>query len=280
MIFMDEDNQIDNETLESEEKAVETTASDVASEDVATPAAVEGNFWDSFEDASLKENGSVRKFKSVEALAKSYVGLQRKLGERPVATKPPENATPEQLAAWRSLKRGGIENEADYGFKPSVELENFDATNIGKALFESGADRDLYNNVMNEVFKAEENRRLVERRSREDGEATLRDEWHEDYEVNMRAAKMFVKNRFPEVYQGLELTDAFRIPSVARMFKQLNELTADGEIRIQKAATESYEARLRSIETSDAFKNEWHPGHRDAHKAWRDLMVERTTRRN
>lgn len=276
---MDEDKQVENETLEEKEEAVETPAIDVAGEDAAPTVTDEGNFWDSFEDASLKENGSVRKFKSVEALAKSYVGLQRKLGERPVATKPPENATPEQLAAWRSLKRGGIENEVDYGFKPEVELENFDAKNIGKALFESGADRDLYNNVMKEVFKAEENRRMLERRSREDGEAELRDEWHEDYEVNMRAAKMFVKNRFPEVFKGLEMTDAFRIPSVARMFKQLNELTADGEIRIQKAAAESYEERLRSIETSDAFKNEWHPGHRDAHKAWRELMVERTTNR-
>lgn len=236
------------------------------------------NFWDSFEDASLKENGSVRKFKNVEALAKSYVGLQKKLGERVNYAKPPENATPEQLTAWRSLKRGGVESEADYGFIPEKELEGFDAGVVGKALFESGADKDMYKNVMGTIYNAEASRRAMELKVREDGEAELRDEWNEDYEVNMKAVKMFVKNRFPDVYKGLDSTDAFRIPAVARMFKQLNELTADGEIRIQKASNESYEERLSAIEKSDAFKNSWHPGHKEARRAWCDLISEKASK--
>lgn len=264
---MEENEQIENAEPEKQEQT--------QNEPVEAP---ESNFWDSFEDASLKENGSVRKFKSVEALAKSYVGLQRKLGERAVPNKPPENATPEQVSAWRSLKRGGIEREEDYGFVPEQELEGFDTKHLGKALFESGADKDMYNNVMKTMCAAESERRLAERKVREDGESELRDEWNEDYEVNMKAIKTFVKNRFPEVYKGLSDTDAFRIPSVARMFKQLNELTADGEIRIRKAAVESYDERLKSIENSDAFKNSWHPGHKEARRAWTSLIAERANK--
>lgn len=277
---MEEENP-QNETEEQvTDNVVDTPETEEAQEDTRTEETPKepANFWDGFEDVSLKENGSVRKFKTVEALAKSYVGLQKKLGERVNYTKPPENATPEQMTAWRSLKRGGIESEADYGFIPEKELEDFDASVVGKALFESGADKDLYKNVMGTLYGAEAARRARELKAREDGEAELRDEWNEDYEVNMKAVKMFVKNRFPDVYKGLSDTDAFRIPSVARMFKQLNELTADGEIRIQKATKESYEERLSSIEKSEAFRNEWHPGHKDARKAWRDLIMEQTAK--
>lgn len=235
------------------------------------------NFWDSFEDEDLKQNGSVRKFKTVEAMAKGYVGLQRKLGER-VATKLPDNATPEQVAAWRSMKRGGVEKEADYGFMPEEELEGFDASKMSKALFDAGADKDLYNSVMKSVYGMEKERRMLERKVREDGEAALREEWNEDYELNMKAVRMFVKDHFPEVYKGLDSTDAFRIPSIAKMFKQLNELTADGEIQIKKAAQESYEERLRNIEKSAAFNNEWDPGYKAARKAWRDLIAEKASK--
>lgn len=237
-----------------------------------------GNFWDSFEDESLKENGSVRKFKSVEALAKSYVGLQKKLGER-ATHKLPDNATPEQVKAWREIKRGGVEAPEGYGFEAPEDLKDFDTGRIGKALFDAGADKDLFNSVMGDVCKAEAERRFAERKVREDGEAELRDEWNEDYEVNMKAVKMFVKSRFPEVYEGLSNTDAFRIPVVARMFKTLNELTADGEIRMKKASEASYEERLRSIETSAAFNNEWDPGYKAARLAWRNLIAEKAAKK-
>lgn len=268
---MEEDTQVEDTALSQEQDTNNEQQEETKQEATAS------NFWDTFEDAGLKENGSVRKFKSVEALAKSYVGLQKKLGER-AASKPPENATPEQMSAWRSLKRGGIEREEDYGFVPDKELEGFNPSVVGKALFESGADKDMYKTVMNSVYNAEADRRTMELQAREKGEAELRDEWNEDYEVNMKAVKTFVKNRFPDVYKGLSDTDAFRIPAVARMFKQLNELTADGEIRIQKAAIESYEERLKSIESSDAFKNSWHPGHKEARKAWCDLISEKSAK--
>lgn len=268
------------EETQAEEAIVDNQAQTEETPDVVTdkPEGAEPNFWDSFEDAALKENGSVRKFKNVEALAKSYVGLQKKLGERVNLTTPPEGATPEQMKAWRNLKRGGIEAESDYGFVPEKELKGFNPSSIGKALFESGADKDMYHNVMKTIYGAEEARQLEERRVREQGEAELRDEWNEDYEVNMKAVQMFVKNRFPEVYKGLSDTDAFRIPAVARMFKQLNELTADGEIRIQKATQESYDERLKSIEQSEAFNQAWHPGHNAARKAWLDLIAERSNK--
>lgn len=275
---MEEETQTEETIADNLENAEANSQTDNTVETKADEAVKNDNFWDSFEDASLKENGSVRKFKSVEALAKSYVGLQKKLGERPVYSKPPEGATPEQLAAWRSMKRGGVETEEDYGFVPSDELEGFDASVVGKALFESGADKDMYKNVMDTLYKAEAGRRLMERKAREDGEAELRDEWNEDYEVNMKAVKMFVQNRFPEVYKGLSDTDAFRIPSVARMFKQLNELTADGEIRIQKATEESYEERLSALEKSEAYRNEWHPGYKEARLAWRNLIMEQASK--
>lgn len=272
----DNEDVIDNEPVptpvEPEEPATGGGKAPEEPEEPAEPTH-KSEFWDDFEDEALKEDRNVRKFKSVESLAKSYVGLQRKLGER-VSPHPPKGATPDQLAAWRSTKRGGIESEEEYGFVPPGQYNGFDATPMSKSLFEAGADRDLYNKVMSDYYKMEEGRRLSERKNREEGEAALRDEWNEDYEVNMKAVKTFVKQRFPEVYKGLEETDAFRVPVVAKMFKQLNELTSDGEIRIAKATRESYEERLKSIETSPAFRNEWDPGHKAAKAAWMNLISE------
>ncbi len=272
---MENENTDNEEVIANEsEAAVESAATEKtpAAEEAAEPTH-KSEFWDDFEDESLKEDRNVRKFKNVEALAKSYVGLQRKLGER-VSPHPPKGATPDQLAAWRSTKRGGVESEEEYGFMPKERFEGFDATPMSKSLFDAGADRDLYNKVMTDYYKIEEDRRMAERKNREEGEAELRDEWNEDYEVNMKAVKTFVKQRFPEVYQGLENTDAFRVPVIAKMFKQLNELTADGEIRIAKATRESYEDRLKSIESSPAFRNEWDPGHKAAKAAWMNLISE------
>ncbi len=279
---------MENDTTDNDEvievKDTEATGADNTPEEVAEPAVEEtgeparkSEFWDDFEDEELREDRNVRKFKSVESLAKSYVGLQRKLGER-VSPHPPKGATPDQLAAWRSTKRGGVESEDEYGFRPTERYEGFDATPMSKSLFEAGADRDLYNKVMSDYYKMEGDRRLAERKNREQGEAELRDEWNEDYDVNMKAVKLFVKQRFPEVYQGLENTDAFRVPVIAKMFKQLNELTADGEIRIAKATKESYEDRLKNIESSAAFRNEWDPGHKAAKAAWMNLISEFSSR--
>ena len=251
-------------------------------------AAEDAHFWDDFSDEGLKGNPSVTKHKNVEALAKSYVELSRKLGSKGLAPLP-EDATDEQREARKALRRGeNIKSPSDYSFKLSEEdaqVFRADSTNafnpdaVSAALFEAGLDDEAHTAAMRELCALERSRKNAVAKEISDGEQQMRDEWDEDYDVNMKANELFMARRFPEAHKALAPTGLYKLPVVARMLKAMNEMTQDGEIRIQRAAEKSFDEQLSAVTSSDAYRNAWHPDHDKAVARRTDLIQQMAHRR-
>lgn len=305
----------ENETTESESTETETTGSESTSAGTTggaqerveslsrkseSPAADESGdsqtiservrtasgekFWDSFTDEALKNSPSIRKHANVEALAKSYVELSRKLGQRGDVPLPPD-ATPDQIEARRALRRGeNVKSAEDYSWRLSADdasrfITGTDLKGIEDSLFKAGLDNETYTAAMENIAKAERAKGEQFRAAMAKSEQALRDEWNEDFDINMRANAMFVARNFPEVHDWLTKTGMYYDKNVAEMFHKLNEMTADGEIRIKHATEKSFEDRLSELTKSDAYKQTWHPDHDKAIRARTELMMEMAERR-
>lgn len=249
-------------------------------------SAGDGNFWDSFNDEALKNNPSVRKHANAEALAKSYVELSRKLGQRgdiPL----PKDATPEQIEARRALHRGeNIKSVEDYSWKLSAAdardmLPDADRAfeGIAKSLYDAGLDDETFSAAMKGLTANAKAQKAEIEAAYAKSEAELRDEWNEDFDVNMRANKMFVSKNFPEVHSFLEKTGLYADKNVAQMFRRINEMTADGQIRLERATEKSFEDKMAELTKSDAYRQSWHPDHDKAIAARTKMILEMADRR-
>lgn len=244
-----------------------------------TPA----RWTDALKDEALKDSRSLAKFNDVDGLAKSYIELSRKLGSRGLMPLP-EGATAEQIAAHRALKRGeNIREPSNYSFHATEADRQFapDVDNFSNLLFNAGCDDETHTAIMGSVLQQA---RAVNQKVADESkvaiaqaEEEMRTEWGEQYAVNRKAVDLFM-NKFPEVKNIFDESGLIHVPEIQRMIFKLNQLTADGEIRFQQAVDKSYDERLKDIENSPDFKNEWSEGHKAAKRAWVDLLMKRTAR--
>ena len=158
------------------------------------------------------------RFESPAALAKSYKDLTARLssGELKATKPPPDNATPEQIAAWRA-EHGLPPNAAAYvdglslgDGKVKGEAEN--------ALLASFADQavngywtaDQYNQAVGWYFDMQD--RVAAQRDHADANfmheasADLMREWGREYVTNRNAIAQFFDRSFPEDFKESLLT--------------------------------------------------------------------------
>jgi hypothetical protein len=158
------------------------------------------------------------RFDSPAALAKAYKELTVRLssGDLRATKPPPDNATPEQLAAWRA-EHGLPQSAAAY-----VDgLQLGDGTVPGEAeeaLLASFADEalkgrwtaDQYNRAVGWYFDMQD--RLAAQRDQADAafkhqvSADLLREWRHDYATNRNAIAQFLDRSFPEDFREALLT--------------------------------------------------------------------------
>jgi hypothetical protein len=158
------------------------------------------------------------RFDSPGALAKAYKELTTRLssGDLRSTKPPPDNATPEQVAAWRA-EQGLPQNAAAY-----VEgLQLGDGTVPGeaeKAMLASFAEEamkgrwtaDQYNQAVGWYFALQD--RLAAQRDHADAafkheaSADLMREWGHDYAVNRNAIAQFFDRSFPADFREALLT--------------------------------------------------------------------------
>lgn len=268
----------------NEAKADETEKTVVVEGDSVEENKNASNWFDGISDESLRSNPNVTKHASVEALAKSYVELSKKLGAKGLAPLP-EDATPEVIEARKVLKRGeNIKSANDYSRKlsndESEEIGGVDyAKNISQMLFDAGCDDETHTAVMNAFVNSERERVANTRKEIENCENLLKDEWNEDFDVQMKANEIFVSKHFPEVHEQLLKNGGYKVPAIAKMFKQLNEMTKDGEVRIQKAAAQNFDEQLKEIESSKAYQNPWDEGHKAAVSRRTDIIMKMAEKR-
>src|SRR5229473_1132430 len=158
------------------------------------------------------------RFDSPAALAKAYRELTARLssGDLKATKPPPDNATPEQLAAWRAEQ--GLPQSAT-AYVDGLQLGDGTVTGEAeKALLASFADEalksrwtaDQYNRAVHWYFDMQD--RLAAQRDHADAalkheaSADLMREWGHDYATNRNAIAQFFDRSFPEDFRETLLT--------------------------------------------------------------------------
>jgi hypothetical protein len=158
------------------------------------------------------------RFDSPAALAKAYKELTVRLssGDLKATKPPPDNATPEQLAAWRAEQ--GLPQSAT-AYVDGLQLGDGTVTGEAeKALLASFADEalksrwtaDQYNRAVHWYFDIQD--RLAAQRDHADAafkheaSADLTREWGHDYATNRNAIAQFFDRSFPEDFRETLLT--------------------------------------------------------------------------
>lgn len=149
------------------------------------------SFWETFEDAGLKAHPSVTKFTTPEALAKSYVDAEKRLGAPPdqlirLPTKPDDKA------AWDEVySRLGRPEKADgYGIKlPENATEEMKAVSgkLAETAHIAGLSpaqlRPLVDLLQAEANSAQTQAVAARETETRETQATLRKEWGAKFDV-------------------------------------------------------------------------------------------------
>jgi hypothetical protein len=227
------------------------------------------------------------RFDSPAALAKAYKELTVRLSSGDLkATKPPaDNATPEQLAAWRA-EQGLPQSAAAY--VDGLQLGDGAVTgDAEKALLASFADEalkgrwtsDQYNRAVGLYFDMQD--RLAAQRDQADAafkhqaSADLMREWGHDYATNRNAIAQFFDRSFPADFREALLTARLPDGSVLANHPTLNKailevarsINPSGAVLPNAAAggLSNVESRIAEIEGkymraphgSDLWKSYW-----------------------
>jgi hypothetical protein len=182
----------------------------------------EERFPESWRDHLAGSDKAFRKtldrFESPMALAKAYKELTARLssGDLKATKPPPDNATPEQVAAWRAEQ--GLPQDAT-AYVDGLQLGDGTVTGEAeKALLASFAEQamkgrwtaDQYNQAVGWYFALQD--RLAAQRDHADAafkqetSADLMREWGHDYPTNRNAIAQFVDRSFPADFREALLT--------------------------------------------------------------------------
>lgn len=258
------------------------TATETMSAEAATHCEPVAKWYDSLDD-ELKTNPNITKHKDIGGLAKAYVESVKKLGQKGF-TPLPDNATAEQRAAYNAIRRGeSIKAPEDYSWGKGTADENRDiVVGFKQALFNAGADSYMANEVLSTLKDYETQEALRQEAHAEKvygAEAEkLRNEWGENYAVNLKANDILL-GKYPEAAHVLKALGVDKMAGVQLMLHHLNTLASDGQIKLNEARTKSIDERIDEITNSDAYKHEWHPGHKAARAQRAQLIMELTSKR-
>jgi hypothetical protein len=182
----------------------------------------EERFPESWRDHLAGSDKAFRKtldrFESPTTLAKAYKELTARLssGDLKATKPPPDNATPEQIAAWRADQ--GLPQDAA-AYVDGLQLGDGTVTGEAeKALLASFAEEamkgrwtaDQYNQAVGWYFALQD--RLAAQRdhadaaSKQEASADLMREWGHDYATNRNAIAQFFDRSFPADFREALLT--------------------------------------------------------------------------
>lgn len=188
---------------------------------------------DIFADQSLRSSKQLAKFKTADALAKSYVELESKLGQK---NEPPKDgAGPEEWERFYTSK-GRPQSPAEYKFDA---IDGFDVPDVyydslKKYFYDIGLDsrqankmnRLLAENYLNSVKMQNEsnaqNKQKAEQEHKaalEEAESTLHQAWGLNYDVRLNQARRFLTdNGGDDVIQHLEDIGVASDPVLLQLF--------------------------------------------------------------
>lgn len=283
---------VENTTVES--SAPETTAT--AETNQVKPAEV--SFIETISE-DLRAQGNLKDFNSVDDLAKSYVNLQRMVGNS--VRIPPEDASPEAKKEFLDKikdidgillkddenlfnKLGRPETADQYKFEEIIAKDLADTV---PSLYE---EVDDFKQIAHEIgLTNEQAAKLVEMRmntlkgsqenmqlAREDAEAKLKEMWGQDFNNRLDAAKQVAKiysEKYGDEMQALINSPAGNNPVILNMMAELASMYKEqGHIGVQTAqfgmtpemARQKIADKRADSGFMQAYTDDMHPGHKQA----------------
>lgn len=216
---------------------------------------------DTLADEGIK--GVLDKYQSPDDFAKGMAGLSKKVGEKGL-TLPGDEATPEERGEFFN-KLGRPETADAYSWEPGEGFE-VDAdvyASRTETLHEAGLSDGQHKVVMDlykeEIGRMNESFQETQAKIATESEASLKDDWGEDYDGNIKAAR-----EVAEKYGIIDsLKDSGMINQVG-IIKMLHEVavstsegTVDGSQKFSSAKEE-----LESIKKNPAYMDRTHPDHK------------------
>jgi hypothetical protein len=227
------------------------------------------------------------RFDSPAAVAKAYKELTAKLssGELRAAKPPGENATPEELAAWR-IDHGLPENPAAYvaglaladGTVPG-ESDQPLLANFAELAAKGSWTGQQYNDAVGWYFAMQDRlaaqRQLADAAFKAQATSDLMREWATDYALNRNAVSQFFDRNFPQQFK-IDVFNA-RLPdgrilandpafnkAILELAKQVNpagsmlpNASGGGLSNIESRIAEIEAKYMRAAHGSDAWKSYW-----------------------
>lgn len=261
------------------EVAPENTATPENTQTQAPAPQVSANSYEDFIkslDPEIGSDPSLKVFKDVKDLAKSYVHAQKMLG-KDKAVLPGKNSTPEE---WKQLfHKLGVPQELEkYELKKGEKYVASDEVinEFKKLAFESNLLPDQAQKMLdwfNDRASGNMTKAQQEQQSRmEQGWQSLEKEWGAGFEKNIQAAKMVVKEfGNKEVIDYLNETGLGDDPKLVKFLAQIGQNLKEDSFKeeaVSHLSMTPQEAKKKYTEimadSNHPYRNPQHPGHKEA----------------
>ena len=221
----------------------------------------------------LRAEPSLQTFDSVDKLAKSYVNAVKKIGGDPANLV----SLPQEGESWDNFynQTGRPETPDGYDFGDDggdLDFYREAVHQIGLSQEQAQHMLDLYANVQEEQNEAQEKATAdfaVE------SQIQLKREWQQNYDGNLdQAQRAFAQFSTPEFNEIMDETGLGNHPEVIKAFAKIGSMLGEDKLVVgtglgQSAlsthdAKEAIAANYRDPEFSKAYRDNTHPGHKDA----------------
>jgi len=260
--------------------------------------AAAGGWPEDWRDRMAGEDTAFRKrldrFAAPTDVGKSFVSLEKKFSSGGVKTAMPENATPEQVTAWR--KENGIPENVD-GYMAKLALPNgMVVGEADKPLVQSFADRALkgnwspqvYNDAVNWYYETQDQQRAAQQEAdatyHDESVSALQSEWAgADYKRNVNAVNNMLSGWPADLRDGVlaaRTPDGRLLGDHPAFIKQLATLALDLNPTATLLPT-SGGSPMKGVEDRLSELNKWMGaphGSDDWKKYWRDDKVQQEYR--
>lgn len=216
---------------------------------------------DTLADEGIK--GVLDKYQSPDDFAKGMAGLSRKVGEKGL-TLPGDEATPEERGEFFN-KLGRPETADAYSWEPGEGFE-VDAdvyASRTETLHEAGLTDGQHKVVMDlykeEIGRMNESFQETQAKIATESEASLKDDWGEDYDGNIKAAREVAEKY--GIIDSLKDSGMINQVGIIKMLHEVAISTSEGTVDASQKFSSAKE-ELESIKKNPAYMDRTHPDHK------------------
>ncbi len=230
-----------------------------------------GETWLSSLPDELKTNPSLTKFKEPVEVFRSYVSLEKKIGEKGII-KPKDDAPleewnkyyadlgrPETPDAYEIGRPEGLPDEFPY----SEELEGQFKKWAHEAGLTAKQTKELFNKYIQLNISEYEKASKIIGEAKGKAEEVLRSEWGDNYDTNLelarKARRQFAPDHGPE-WEQLEF-GLGNNPTMVKMFTNIGARMSEGELVKGETIVNTVEQERTTLMNHPAYMDSNHPEH-------------------